>query len=516
MAYSANRDAAPRFNLGMMVSGNFFSGLGIQIPVGRSFFADEDSVNGKDSVAVISYSMWERDYGASPAAIGRQIRVNGAEFSIIGVAPEGFAGPEAFLLPEVYIPMHSFQQVIPTAKADYLTARDNRRFTLLGRLAMAAREGQAEAELSTVARQLAAQYPDTNKDRTVTALSYIRTRYENDPEDAQFALGILFIGTLVLLIACANVASLSILRSTARAQEIAIRMAIGGSRSTLVQQLLTESLLLAILGGTAGLAVGFAGVQFLNSIEVPSDFPIAFGARMDQRMFLFSLLASIATGIVFGLWPALRATRTDLISTIKSSDQGPAKAILGGRFTARNVLTVAQLTLSVVLVSFSGYFVRGFQAVQRLDLGMRTDHTLFFTLDPAFLRYDEAKTRQFYRELKDRLKELPGVRAVSLSSSIPFSTGQSDRPMIADGYSLRPGENAPVGWTYAIDEDYLALWRFRRCVGGPSMRVIRPTLPRWRLSMSTRQSDSFPIAMLWERACALITPTDQRSKSSVS
>src|SRR5262249_43042302 len=171
-----------------------------------------------------------------------------------------------------YIPLHSFQQANPTFKADFLTARDNRRFNLLGRLAARVREAQTEAELSTIAHQLAAQYPDTNKNRTVTALNYVRERYESNPLDAQLAIMLLLITALVLLIACANVANLTLARGTSRVREIAIRTAIGAGRGTLVRQLLTESLLLAILGGLAGLAVGFAGVKFLNSIGGPAGF----------------------------------------------------------------------------------------------------------------------------------------------------------------------------------------------------------------------------------------------------
>lgn len=458
MAYSVNRDASPKFNLGVIVSGNFFLGLGIETPVGRSFRADEDSVTGRDLVAIISHSMWERDYGSSPSAIGQRIRVNGADFTILGVAPEGFTGPEAFLLPDVYVPMHSFEQAIPTAKSDFLTARDNRRFNLLGLLSPGASEAQAAAELSTIAAQIAAQYPETNKDRTVTALSYLRARYQNDPPDAQLAIALVITTGLVLLIACANVANLVLARGTARVKEIAIRMAIGAGRGTLLRQLLTESLVLAIVGGLAGLVVGYACVRFLNSIPVPSDFPLALGVRMDQRMLWFSLAISLATGIVFGLLPALRATRTDLASSIKTSDQAPSKVLLfRGKLTPRNFLVVLQLTLSVVLLMLSAFFVRGFQAARKIEIGFRIDHTLFFSLDPSSQRYSEAKTRQFYKELKDRLKDVPGVQNAALSSSIPFSTNQNVRPITIDGYQMREGEDAPKTLSYSVDEDYFPL-----------------------------------------------------------
>lgn len=458
MGYSVNREAAPKYNLGLIVSGNFFSGLGIEIPVGRSFRAEEDAVNGRDLVAIISHNLWERDYGSSRDAIGRKIRVNAADFTIVGVAPQGFTGPEAFLLPDVYVPMHSFEQAIPNGRANYLTDRGARNLNLLGRLAPGVSEARAEAELSGLSRQLSVQYPDTNKDRTVTALSYLQARWENDTADARLALALVEVTALVLLIACANVANLVLARGSSRVKEIAIRMAIGAGRARLVRQLLTESLVLAVLGGAAGLAVGYAGVKFLDSIPIPSDFPIALGVRMDQRMLWFSLCVSIGTGIVFGLLPALRATRADLASTIKASDLGPAKvSFFRGKLAARNVLVIVQLTLSVVLLILSAFFVRGFQAARKTDIGFRIDHTLFFTTDPGVQRYNEAKTRQFYKQLADRLKDLPGAQSVALSSTIPFSTSQRNRSVRVDGYQRRAGEEDPTAWSYSVDENYFPL-----------------------------------------------------------
>ena len=242
----------PKYSLDASVSGNFFSGLRIQPVLGRGFRADEDTVAGRDLVAVISYRMWAREYARDSAVLGRTIRVNGAEFTVIGVAPENFTGPEAFVNPDIYIPMHAYQRAVPGASAEYLTSRKNRSAVLLGRLRPGVSETAAQSELRTFARGLATQYPETNRDRTVTVLGYVRARFENSPTDAALSLTLLGITGLVLLIACANVANLSIGRGTARAKEIAIRMAIGASRAAVIRQLLTESLLLAVAGGLRG------------------------------------------------------------------------------------------------------------------------------------------------------------------------------------------------------------------------------------------------------------------------
>jgi predicted permease len=260
---SATREALPQMTMGYLVSGNFFSGLGIEIPIGRGFHEDEDRNESKDNlVAVISHSFWERNYGSDPNVAGRTLRLNGAEFTVIGVASREFSGPEAYLMPDVYVPVHSYRQAAPMiAEADFLTSRKRKPLSIFARMKPGVSIKNSQAELTTIARALAAQYPDTNRERTITVLTYAADRIENDKVDAILSMTLMGITGLVLLIACANVANLLLARGTARVKEIAIRMAIGAGRGTLVRQLLTESMLLAMLGGVAGLGVGFAGVR---------------------------------------------------------------------------------------------------------------------------------------------------------------------------------------------------------------------------------------------------------------
>lgn len=485
--FASAPDAVPQMNLGVIASGNFFSGLGIDIPVGRGFRPEEDQVPGRDMVAVISHGMWEREYASNPAAIGRKLRMNGSDFTIIGVAPAGFTGPEAFIQPQVYVPMNSFAQAIPNQTGDFLTARDQRHLTLFGVRKPGVSISESQAELATLSHQLAVQYPATNANRSVTVLTYIQARFENDTVDGILALTLFAISALVLLIACANVANLVLARGTGRVKEIAIRMAVGASRALLVRQMLTESLLLALAGGAAGLGVGYAGIAALQKVRIPSDFPVAFGLRMDTRVLWFSLAISLATGILFGLLPALRSTRADLSNTIKSSDQGPAKAAFWhGRLAGRNLLVMAQLAMSVVLLVLAALFVRGFSAAQQMDTGIRTDHTLFFSLDPNLMRYDKERARQFYRKLVDRLKETPGVESVSMSYSIPFNNNQTSRHLIVDGHVVRAGEEAPDTWVNMVDENYLNVMGTRVLSGrgfdardtasSPKVAIVNETL----------------------------------------
>ena len=455
---AARPNELPRYTMDVAVSGNFFSGMGVQPVLGRGFRPEEDVVAGRNMVAVISYYLWDREYAQDAAVLGRNVRVNGTDFTIVGVLPRGFTGPQAFLNPDVYIPMHAYQKAVPGTDADFLTSRKNRNATALGRLKPGVSAAEAQVELRMVARALAAQYPDTNRDRTVTVLNYLNARFQNNPTDATLAITLLSITALVLLIACANVANLLLGRGKARAKEIAIRMAIGASRAALVRQLLTESFVIAAAGGLAGIGVGKLGVLYFQSIPLPSDFPLWLGIQMDARLLVFALVVSMATGVAFGLVPALRSTRTDLAVTMKAGDGGPARvAILRGMVTGRNVLVTAQLALSVVLLVISADCIRGFQAAWRIDPGFRLDHTLFFSLDPSIQRYDEPRTREFFKNLTDRLRERPGVTDVSLSSSLPFSTNQSVRKYYAAGEQpKRPGD-APIAFSYKVDEHYFPL-----------------------------------------------------------
>jgi predicted permease len=281
-------------------------------------------------------------------------------------------------------------------------------------------------------------------------------------------------------------------RGTARAREVAIRMALGGSRWQLVRQFLAESLLLAVAGGIAGLAVAYAGVQFLASVQLPSDFPLSFGVRMDTRLLVFGFAVAIATGLFFGLLPALRFTRADLSSTIKASDTGPGKAFWRGRLAGRNVLVTAQLMLSVVLLILSAFFIRGFDAARRMDSGFRIDHTLFFTLDPSMVRYNETKSREFYRKLVDRLRSEPGIRDVALASSIPYSNSQAYRPMIVEGYQSRPGEDSPAAWSYIVDERYFPLMETRILRGRAFDQRDTASSPRVAIVNETLAARAWP------------------------
>jgi macrolide transport system ATP-binding/permease protein len=212
------------------------------------------------------------------------------------------------------------------------------------------------------------------------------------------------------------------------------------------------------MGGLAGLGVGVAGVRYLQSIKLPGDFPLDLGIKMDSRLLVFSLALSVATGIIFGLLPALRSTRMDLNATIKASDQGPGKpGFWRGRLAGRNILVSVQLVLCVVLLVASGMFVRGFNAARKMDPGFRIDHLLLVSFNASLIRYDEAKSRLFYKALIDRVRELPGVTDATLAANYPFGNNVSSRSLIVDGYQPRAGEEKPFSYSNVVDDHYFSL-----------------------------------------------------------
>jgi macrolide transport system ATP-binding/permease protein len=456
---STSREALPQMSAGYLVSGDFFSGLGIEVPLGRGFRPEEDRPGSQGQVTVISHSLWERYFNSDKDIVGRTLRVNGAEFTVIGVAAAEFSGPEAYVMPDFYVPTNSYRQAAPmVTEPDLLTSRKLKPLHLLARLKPGASIKTAQAELTTIGHALAAQYPDSNRERTFTVLTFLDDRFEADKVDGILNITLMGITGLVLLIACANVANLLLARGTARVKEIAIRMAIGAGRGALVRQLMTESMLIALLGGVAGLGVGYAGVQFLGSIKLPGDLPLDFGVRMDSRLLIFSMALSISTGFIFGLLPALRSTRLDLNSTIKASDLGPGKpGFWRGRLAGRNILVSVQLALSVVLLVASGLFVKGFAEARKMDPGFRMDHLLLVSFNGSLIRYDEAKSREFYKELIARVRALPGVTDATLAANYPFANSVSSRNLIVDGYQPRVGEDKPFAMANMVDDRYFPL-----------------------------------------------------------
>ncbi|HEV2688535.1 MAG TPA: ABC transporter permease, partial [Bryobacteraceae bacterium] len=409
VGFAATKASLPQMRLGLLVSDNFFRVMEIQPSLGRAFSADEGTASGRDAIAVLSHDFWQHDLSGDPQVVGRTIRLNGIDFAVIGVAPEGFTGMEPVVRPALYVPLTMMHRLSPTGP-DPLDQRGIRAFQVKGRLKSGVSRQQAQAELGGIGKGLEQSYPETNRNRNVAVRTDLQARIQQSPPDAILVAMLMALSGLVLLIACANIANLLLARSRARAREIAIRLAIGAGRLRLIRQLLIESVMLALLGGALGVGFAYGGIRFLQTIPLPTDLPIILNVVLDQRVLMFSFFAALASALVFGLAPAWQAVKADLIPALKSAG---LTASARSRTIGRNALVVSQLVLAMVLLVAAGMLFDGFRKVLVVNPGFRTDHIMMVEFDTSFVRYTEAQSRKFYRNLVDRARSIPGARSVT-------------------------------------------------------------------------------------------------------
>src|SRR5215831_810090 len=371
---------------GYIVSGNYFDVLGVKPHLGRAFAPDEDSVPGARPVAVLSYGCWQRRFASDPAIIGKTISLNDNSFTVIGVAPSGFNGTELEFTPEIYVPAMMSGQI--EAGSRWLTERNEGVLLLAGRIAPNLSKQQAEAALRPAADALNELHGHSTKDIGQLSL-YPPGLFAPSLRGPiiGFALFLMAVVGLVLLIACSNLASLLLARATERHKEIAVRMAIGAGRLRLLRQLLTESILLSLLGGAAGLALSFWLVRLIAAFRPPIDFALSFDLHLDGRVLVFSLVVSILTGVIFGLAPALQSTRLDLVSSLKEETRGGSSS--GSRL--QDLLVIGQVALSLVLLVGTGLVVRSLQHARSIDPGFDPTGTVEASFDVGLQRYDRAR-----------------------------------------------------------------------------------------------------------------------------
>ncbi len=450
VGFNPNPGAPARILLGLAVTTNFFDVLGVKPSLGRGFRADED----REAVVVISDDTWDSQFGRDPSVIGRAVKLSKIDFIIIGVAPRSFPGLDRYVHEAMYVPFGVTPRFLKDDD-DLLGHRERLNTVVYGRLRPGRTPAEAQAEFETIAKNLERAHPDTNRGRSVLVMPELQARMRIDPGDATQVALLLAIAGLVLLIACANVASLLLSRARARAREIAIRLAIGASRARLLQQLLTESLLLAVAGGAAGLALALFGIQFISSLRLPTALPLWLVAHLDLRVLLFCAGASLLSGVIFGIAPALHTLKADLSGTLKAGDAAPSGK--RRRFQARSILVVAQVAVSMVLLLASGLLVKDFANVTSGKAGFRTDHVLLLTLDPALVGYSESQGKAFFHQIEQRVGALPGVRSVALGEHIPLGVSSSSKHLVIDGYELSRGQQNLSIMSNAVDEHYFSL-----------------------------------------------------------
>lgn len=436
---SARSDDQTDLLSGSVVSGNFFDALGVRAAMGRTFLPDEDKTPNAQPVAVISHGLWERRFGSDAKVIGQQLTLNGHPFTIVGVTPSEFHGPEVLETNDIYVPLMMQALVRPPRggfsgdmNPDMLSKRGPRWLRIIGRLKPGVSIEQAQAAMTTMAAGLEQAYPDTNRETIATLFPVSKVDPQAYSQLVSVAGLLLAVVAIVLLIACANVANLLLARGSGRRKEIAVRLALGASRSRLIRQLLTESVLLSLAGGVGGLLLALWTIDLLKT-ATPSDgiFSLALDYSLDGRVLAFTSLLSLATGVFFGLAPALQASRPDLVPALK--DEASAAAQGRRRFSLRNSLVVAQVALSLVLLIGAGLFLRSLNIAQAIDPGFDAGKILNAQLNINLLRYTRTQGQEFYRQVVERVEALPGVESASLARIVPMTGGGRTSSLLLEG-----------------------------------------------------------------------------------
>ncbi|HEX6773279.1 MAG TPA: ABC transporter permease, partial [Acidobacteriaceae bacterium] len=445
--------AQERF-FGQLVTNGYFETLGLAPAKGRFFLRGEVSAPGSAPVAVLSYSAWKNRFNSAADVIGKTLEINGSPFTVIGVAPQGFLGVSAVFGPDVWLPATMEQQVLPPELQDVLEQRGKPFFQGIARLRSGVSRSQAQASFETLATTLRREYPDANAGHTASVEPITTALFSSTGGERGLALVstvLLLIVGLVLLIACSNVASLLMARAVSRRHEIGVRLAIGAGRGRVVRQLLTESVLLGFFGGIAGLAVGYEGCRFLWSFRPPEYARNLADPKLDGTVFLFALLLSLATGFIFGVVPALRASKTSLVESLKEETHVAGPSGRGARF--QKTLLAGQVAFSLVSLIAASLFLRAVQHAYDIDPGFDQHHLAVLMMNPEQQSHDVVRLKAFHRQVEDRVSRIPGVQAVSWASNMPFWSTAS-RGIFIEGQEQQRKSETISTVANTIDLDY--------------------------------------------------------------
>jgi predicted permease len=454
VGFSAEPGTTPRIKGGMMVSGNYFHVLGVEPRLGRGFREDEDQVPGRDAVVVLGPDFWRHEFAGDPSILGKTIHLNGTKFTVIGVAPDTFPGMLTFGHPDFYTPLAMAHVFTTNLQKNFFEDRDDRELNVKARLKPGTTLEQARNELAVLGKNFEREYPNANRSRGAAVYTQFQTR---TIEDENWKFGVIFVilALAVLLVACTNVAGLLLSRARSRTREIAVRLALGAGRFRLIRLLLTESMILASLGGLAGIAIGYGVIEWFHSkdsIVFATELPMAVPFHMDTRVLLACVALSALSALLCGLAPALQSTRVDLVNALKSADVDvPGHKRLWGR----NMLVVVQVSMSLMLLTASFLMARGFQHALLDGTGFAKDHLLMTRFDPRLMQYNATQTQQFYHLLAERMRQTPGVRSEALTQNIPFGTDDFDGvAFVPDGFQMPPDRANFNSTMDTIDEGY--------------------------------------------------------------
>jgi predicted permease len=430
---SADDGARSEIIWGEVISGNYFDVLGVKAALGRTFLPEEDRTLDTHPVVVLGNALWRRRFNSDPAIVGKTVYLNSHPFKVIGVAPPSFEGVKYAIRQDFWVPL--MMQTRLGAYHEWATNRGVSNLNLLGRLKPGVTMKQAEADLNIIEENLGRLYPKTNAESKIQVVPQVEGRFSDFSGFIKFTSVIaLAVAGLVLLVACANVANLLLARAASRSREIGIRLAIGAGRIRIVRQLLVESLLLAVLGGALGIFFAFWGTDLIQASIPPMPYPINVDFSPDLRVLKWMLLLSLLTGVIFGLVPALIASRPDLVSVVKIDAAGQQQRGRAGRWNLRNLLVVAQVAISIIVLVCAGLFLKSLSRVRNADPGFSTENLITMRLDPGPFGYSDAEGKRFFSELLRRIEAQPGVRAASLALFLPLGDSDTGRgPVVKEG-----------------------------------------------------------------------------------
>lgn len=435
---SLGRGGTPERLRGAIVSGNYFDVLGVKALVGRTFLPEEDRTPNARPVVVIGYGLWQRRFVADPTIVGRHITLNAHDFTVIGIAPKEFGSTFAGAVLDVWTPVMMKDDV---ARPHFsLTDRGSRWLMVMGRLLPGVTVDQAHANIAAIAGQLERAYPQTNEQMGVAVYSLTQSPFSLK-RSLQSALAVLMAAVaVVLLIACANVANLLLGRAASRRKEIALRLALGGSRQRLMRQMLTESLVLASLGAVIGLTVAFWTTRSLPAFLPPFGMALSFDTRPDAVVFAFTLALTVVTTILCSLAPTLQASKPDLVTALKDTTATIERGVR--KLSLRHTLVIVQVALSMVALVSAGLLVRSLRESSHANPGFDPDRVLLASFDPFLSGYDETRGREFYRQLVERVGTLPGFQAATLARRLPLTlSGIAFANVVVDGYTPARAED---------------------------------------------------------------------------
>lgn len=441
---------------GLLVSGNYFAVLGVQPTIGGAFLPEEDTTQNSHPVVVLSHRFWKR-LGGDPAIVGSVLTLNGRSFSVIGVAPAKFGGTDVGVSPDLWVPMGMREWVLPAD--EFYQNRRALMLNVFGRLKPNVSLVQAQAQLSTIAQGLADAYPDQNRGRSISLLSIEEAKTQglggpgNERGIRDVSVLLLAAAGSILLIACANVANLLLARGTTRQREIAIRLALGAQRGRILRQLLTESVLLAVLGGLGGVVLAYWFGDLLLSLLPATPVPLTFNAQPDARVLLFALLAAVLSGVVFGSAPAWQITHRDLSEGLR---ERAGSTTAPRHFNLRNCLVVAQVAGSLLLLISSGLFLKAFHRAKAIPPGFRVEQMAVISFDLSLAGYDKPRSQQALRSILEDVRSDPQVRSADLAQSLPFGFNVLARTIFLDDRAADPERPERFATVNQITPTYLA------------------------------------------------------------